>query len=96
MSDPHPLAKRHVDYVQIVRLRTSSPKPGVPSLQTFAEEQLRATLSEPEPDGYTRISKQQAEELVSVIDDYAVRFGPLLANDRMLIAQLRDLLSTWE
>ena len=88
------LAKRHVDYVQVAKLQTPA-SDGVPSLQTFAAEELRATL-EPEPDGYARITKEQAEELLAVLADYAGRFGRLLEHDELLISQLRDLLSDWE
>jgi hypothetical protein len=96
MAEIDPRAKRHSDYVQIVPLRTSSPEHGVPSLQTFAAEELQANFSEPEPDGYIRISKAQAEELLPVIDDYAARFGPLLELDKTLAAELRDLLANWD
>ncbi len=96
MAGTHPRAKRHSDYVQIVPLRTSSPEPGVPSLQTFAAEELRANLSEPEPDGYIRIAKAQAEELLEVMGDYVTSWGPLLEDDETLAAELRDLLENWD
>jgi hypothetical protein len=96
MAEIYPRAKRHSDYVQIVPLQTPSPDHGVPSLQTFASEELQANLSEPEPDGYIRISKAQAEELLPVIDNYVVRFGPLLELDKTLAAEVRDLLANWD
>jgi hypothetical protein len=96
MAETSPRAKRHSDYVQIVPLRTSSPEHGVPSLQTFAAEELRANLSEPERDGYIRISKAQAEELLPVIDDYVLRYGPLLESDKTLAAEVRNLLANWD
>jgi hypothetical protein len=96
MDETNPRAKRHSDYVQIVPLRTSSPEHSVPSLQTFAAEELQANLSEPEPDGYIRISKAQAEELLPVIDDYLARWGPLDELDKTLVMELRELLDDWE
>ena len=77
-------------------LRTPSPSDGAPSLQTFAEEHVRADFSEPEPDGYVRISKKQAEELLKEIDDYVSAWGPLLDVDTTLAAELRAVLDTWE
>ena len=96
MAETHPRAKRHSDYVQVAPLGTPSPKPGDPSLQTFAAEEIRVNLSEPEPDGYIRISKAQAEELLPVIDDFAARYGPLLEVDATLTAELRELLDGWD
>ena len=96
MAESSPRAKRHTDYVQVMPLRTPSPRDGAPSLQTFAEEHVRADLSEPEPDGYVRISKEQAEELVKEIDDYANSWGPLLEVDKTLATELRAVLDTWE
>ena len=92
MSDP--LAKRHADYVQIVPPRTPA-RSGGPSLHIFAEEELRAAL-EAEPDGYARISKEQAEALLPVIDEYVVRYGPLVEEDELLVAELHELLDGWQ
>ena len=89
-------AKRHSDYVQIVPFETPSSADGAPSLQTFASEELQANLTEPEPDGYMRISKVQAEELLPVIEDYVVRYGRLLESDTVLTEELRELLDGWE
>jgi hypothetical protein len=96
MAETYPQAKRHSDYVQIVPLQTPSPDHGVPSLQTFAAEELQANLSEPEPDGYIRISKEMAEELLTVMDDYVARWGPLSDLDKTLAWELRELLDDWE
>jgi len=94
MTADKPLAKRHSDYVQVAKLQTPA-SDGVPSLHTFAAEELRETL-EPEPDGYARITKEQAEELLRAIADYAGRFGRVIDHDELLVAQLRDLLTDWE
>lgn len=94
MSDP--FARRHADYVQVVRLRTPSPKGGGPSLETFAEEHIRTDLSEPEADGYVRISKENAQELLDAVDDYVKAWGPLLDEDTRLVAELREILAAWE
>ena len=72
------------------------PEAGAPSLQTFAEERIRTELSEPEPDGYVRISKEQAAELLQEIDDYVETWGPLLEDDETLAAELRAVLDGWE
>ena len=96
MTESSPRAKRHIDYVQVMPLRTPSPSDGAPSLQTFAEEHVRADLSEPEPDGYVRISKQQAEELLKEIDDYVNAWGPLLEVDETLATELRAVLDAWD
>lgn len=96
MTESSPRAKRHSDYVQVVPLRTPSPEAGAPSLQTFAEERIRTELSEPEPDGYVRISKEQAAELLKEIDDYGETWGPLLEDDETLAAELRAVLDAWE
>lgn len=96
MAETDPRAKRHSDYVQVLPLRTSSSGQGAPSLQTFASEEIRVNLIEPEPDGYIRISKEQAEQLLPVIDDYTARYGPLLEVDATLAMELRELLDGWD
>jgi hypothetical protein len=96
MAETYPRAKRHSDYVQIMPLRTPSPKEDVPSLQAFASAELETNLQEPEPDGYIRISKAQAEELLTVMDDYVARWGPLNELDKTPASELRELLDDSE
>jgi len=91
---PEPLAKRHVDYLQIVELQTQAAEAGDPSLLTFVREELRDPM-ETEPDGYTRITKEQAEELVTLADDYAERYGALTDDDATLVSELRSVLDGW-
>ena len=62
---------------------------------TFAQEELQSHF-EAEPDGYVRISKEQAQELVAVTEEYVRRYGPLEESDGDLVAELRTLLADWE
>ena len=95
MTEISPRAKRHLDYVQVAPLLTPRPANGGSSLRAFAEAHLETDLSEPEPDGYTRITKEKAEELLVEMDSYVATWGPLVEADATLESELRAVLDSW-